>query len=408
MILDQNFLFNITHYLTFNDIPKWLSQYEITHLFNYYWLQNGAYLWHLQRMVDLKQMPMNTTTIYHQILQENYNQTNILDYLNQHPEYGIIIDTSPDPIQPLFPSLAQSNLPIKKTCQSYPWLNDWYPCKFRISSLSLKPLITYALYDVTIDICNQCKNSSKIKINYYDEIIYLFDSKQQLTNETFFVKQTLPRLIRLLALVPQTTLILLPYLNTTVYIKQYIDILIERGVVNDKKRFIEYNSNERYHLNVVYSTSSPRSDIILLNKILIGDKPPIRRELILIIRNNLDDYSYNQIVQTISQFELPGDFEYLHIHEYNEEQYDIKQISQVFQQSRIVIGMPTDILSHIVWCLPRTHIIEIIQKNITTDYYEISLQLQFNYWLAMTTETDQVDIIDFRNLMMKVLTYIDA
>jgi hypothetical protein len=70
--------------------------------------------------------------------------------------------------------------------------------------------------------------------------------------------------------------------------------------------------------------------------------------------------------------------------------------------------MSTDILSHIVWCLPRTHIIEIIQQTMTTDYYEISLQLHFNYWLAMINENNQIDIIDFRNLMMKVLTDIDA
>jgi hypothetical protein len=31
----------------------------------------------------------------------------------------------------------------------------------------------------------------------------------------------------------------------------------------------------------------------------------------------------------------------------------------------------------------------------TTDYYEISLQLKFNYWLALTTKTNQIDIIDF-------------
>jgi hypothetical protein len=245
-------------------------------------------------------------------------------------------------------------------------------------------------------------------MNNYDEIIYLFDSQQQITNETFFVKQILPRLIRLLALVPETTLILLPYLNTKVYVNQYVDILIERGLINDRKRFIEYNSKEIYHSKVLYSTSSPRSDLILLNQILIGNKTSIRREFILVIRNNFDDYSYNQIVQTINQFELPADFEYLHVQEYNEKSYDLKQIRSLFQQARIVIGMPTHILSHIVWCLPRTHIIEIIQQNMTTDYYEISLQLKLNYWLAMITKTNQIDIIDFRNLMMNVLTDIDA
>ena len=407
-ILDQNTVFNITFNLTGNDIPKWLNHYEISHLFNFYWLQNGAYLWHLQRMMDFKQIASDTKRISYQIFLETFDQTNVFDYLHHHPEYGIVIDTASDPIQPLFSPLPQSDLPLEKTCEQFEWLKNLYPCTTRsemISSFSFKPLITYALYDVTI----QYKHSSTLNTIHYDEIIFLFDNQQETTNETYFIKQLLPRLIRLLALVPTTALILFPYSNTTkVYINQYIDILIERKLINDKNRFIPYNSNQIYHTNVVYSTSSPRSDIILLNKILIGDKPPARRELILIVRKNFDDTSYHEIIDTIEQFELPEAFEYLHVHEYTEELYDLNQISHLFRQARIVIGMPTDILSHIVWCLPHTHIIEIIQKTMTTDYYEISLQLRLNYWLTIATKTNKIDIIDFRNLMMKVFTDIDA
>jgi hypothetical protein len=404
IILDQNYLFNITFHLTSNDLPKWLYQYQITHLFNFYWLQNGAYLWHLQRMMNLQ---LETKRNINQKNSDNFNQINIFDYLNLHPEYGIIIDTAADPIQPLFPPLPQTSLSLQKSCEEYPWLSNWYPCNTKsliISSCSLKPLITYALYDVTIDINHQ----SLLKPIHYDEIVYIFDSNQQISNETFFVQHILPRLIRLLALVPKTAVILLPYSNTKVYINQYIDILIEQGLIDDKKRLIEYNSSQVYHTNALYSTSSPRSDIVLLNQILISNKETIRRELILIIRNQLDEGSFNQIIRTLNQFELPEDFEYLHIQEYHEKTYDLKQISHLFRQSRIIIGMPTDILSHIVWCQPHTHIIEIVQKKMTTNFYEISLQLQLNYWLVMTTKTNQIDTVDFRNLMMKVLMDIDA
>ncbi|UJR37199.1 hypothetical protein I4U23_029907 [Adineta vaga] len=239
-------------------------------------------------------------------------------------------------------------------------------------------------------------------------MLQLILSQYHFTNETSFVRQILPRLIRLLALVPRTSLILLPYLNSKVFIYPYIDIFIVRGIIPDRKRFLEYNSNQIYHTNILYSTSSPRSDLILLNKILIGNKSSIRRDLILIIRNNLDDYSYNEIVQTINQFELPEDYSYLRIQEYREDFYNLTQIQDLFQRARIIISMPTDILSHIVWCLPRTHIIEIIDKKITTDFYEISLQLGFHYWLVKTTKTNFIDGIDFRNLMMQVLINIDA
>jgi hypothetical protein len=393
--------------LNIDGIPKWLNQYRITHLFNFYWLQNGAYLWHLQRMFDLKHSSINMTKYFHQIYLENSNQTNIFDYLNHHPEYGLILDTAFDPIQPLFFSLPKTSLSFEKICANSSWFNDWNLCKIRpeIQPLfSFKPLITYALYDVTIEV----QNSTNEKINHYDELIFLFDSKRHLTNETIFIRQVLPRLIRLLALVPESSMILLPYLNTKGYVSQYLDVLIERGLINDKKRLIEYNANETYHSNAIYSTSSPRSDVILLNRILLGDKPPVRRELILILRQDLDDNSYSQIVETLNLFEFPEDLSYLHIQDYNEQTYDLKQIGSLFQQARIIIGMSTHLLSHIVWCQPYTHIIEIIQKTMTTDYYEISLQLQLNYWLVMTTKMNRIDIIDFRNLMMKVLADTDA
>lgn len=410
-ILDQNYIFNINYSLKIDGIPNWLNQYRIAHLFNFYWLQNGAYLWHLQRMFDLKHSLINITKNFHQTFLENSNQTNMFDYLNHHPEYGVILDTALDPIQPLFLPLPKASSSFEKICTNSSWLSNSNLCQIRsdmIHSFSLKPLITYALYDVTIDICDRCKNSTNIKVNHYDELIFLFNSKQQLTNETFFVRQILPRLIRLLALAPESTVILLPYLSTKGYISQYLDVFIERGLINDKKRFVEYNSNEIYHSNVIYSTSSPRSDLILLNRILLGDKPPVRRELILIIHRDLDDDSYGQIIQTINLFEFPQDLSYLHIHEYNEQSYDLKQISSLFQQARIVIGMPTHLLSHIVWCQPHTHIIEIIQKTMTTDFYEISLQLQFKYWLVMTTKMNRIDMIDFRYLIMKVLADTDA
>ena len=66
--------------------------------------------------------------------------------------------------------------------------------------------------------------------------------------------------------------------------------------------------------------------------------------------------------------------------------------------------MSNDILSHIIWCLPGTYIIEIGQKLMTIDYYEISLELKLNYWLTLTNKTNHIDTIDFRNLIMKILT----
>lgn len=398
-VLDQNFLFNITYQVTINDVPPWISRYQLTHLLNFYWLQSGGYLWHLQRMLDFRQRSTNTLT--------RSFSTNLFEAIHHHPEVGVIIDTAPDPVQALFSPLPRTSFSLAQTCEQHSWLQNWYPCSIRpemISSFPIQSLMTYALYDVTID----DHSSSSSPIVHYSEIIYIFQSQDHFNNETIFVRQLLPRLIRLMALVPKTAIILLPYLNSKAYINQYVDILVKRGLAVDRTRFIEYNSSFVYQGDAVYSTSTPRSDLLLLHQVLVGDKAPARRDLILIIRDQFDEGSYHGIIQTINQFELPEDFEYLHIHEYRSTTYNLTETSEIFRQSRIIIGMPTPILSHLVWCLPGTHIVEIAQPAMTADSYEISLQLKFNYWLAITTAENRVEMTDFRNLMLKVLTNIDS
>jgi hypothetical protein len=395
-IVNQKYQFNITHEIIIDDIPDWIYRYKISHLFNFYWLQTEGYKWHLQQMMDLKHLS-KTRPIY------SHNRTRIFDYLYHHPEHGVIIDTAPDPFQPIFSRLPQTSSSLKEICLHLELSNHWYPCYEQRSSSIFEPLITYGLYNIIIG------NPSLTKI-HYDEIIYLFDDQFDKHDETLFVTQILPRLIRLLALVPQTAIILSPYFNSKIkYVNQYIDILVQRDILNDRKRLIKYNSGKSYHAYVVYSTSSPRFDLILLHHILTESQLSIQRELILIIRNNLDQENYNTIVQIIQQFELPVGLNHLRIHEYDEKSYSIKQISQLFRQALIVIGMPSHALSHIVWCSSGTQIIEIGQKTMTTDYYEISLQLKFDYWLTLTTKThNQIDSVDFRNLMLKVFTHLSS
>lgn len=406
IIIDQKLSFNINYSFTLDGIPTWLYRYGITYLFNFYWLQNGAYQWHLQRLFDLKHSVTNMTQKFQQRIPKDFHRIYTFDYLNHHPEYGIVLDTALDPIKPLFSLLPQANMPFKKICQFSPQLHNLFPCQTRtkpIVSSSIQPLITYALYDTTIDLS---KNSTTTKIvTHYDELIFLFDLIDQPIDQMIFIRQILPRLIRLLALVPESSKVLLPNVNSNTYISQYLDVFIERGLINDRKRFIPYNSSEIYHANVIYSTSSPRDDLILLHRILIGSQPISKPELILIIRQNLDDDNYGKIVQTIDLMEFPDE---LRIHEYNATQFDVKYFGVLLQQARLVIGMSTELFSHLVWCQSRIDIIEILQKTMTTDAYEISLQLQLNYWLVRTTQTNQIDMIDFRNLMMKIFMNINT
>ncbi|UJR37200.1 hypothetical protein I4U23_029908 [Adineta vaga] len=127
-IIDQKIHFNILYNITSEDIPKWLNQYGITQFFNFYWLQNGGYLWHIQRSINLKQDYNNPKRSFQQTIPDNFHSINLFNYLQFHPEYGILLDTSSDPIQPLFPLLPQSSSSFEQLCQQYQWLMHWYPC----------------------------------------------------------------------------------------------------------------------------------------------------------------------------------------------------------------------------------------------------------------------------------------
>ena len=47
---------------------------------------------------------------------------------------------------------------------------------------------------------------------------------------------------------PQTSIILSPYFHSKIkYVDQYIDILIQRRILNTRKRLIKYNPQKTYH-----------------------------------------------------------------------------------------------------------------------------------------------------------------
>ena len=407
--VEPTFSINVSYQFSVNYPPEWIEQYRLGQFFNFHWLQNGAYRWHLQRLlvmhVHVDEPAMHFAG---QVFQEHFDRQQTFDYLQHHPERGVIIDSASDPVQSLFAPLPRAGVPLENLCAEFRWFREWYPCHTRserILSEPRGPLITYALYNVTI---GSSIHSPPSETRHSNELIHLVHSEQHAATRLGFVRQFLSRLVRLLALVPPSTVtILVPYLDTNVYVGQYLDVLVERGLVTSKQQFISYNSSLRYHADAVYSTSSPRSDLALLHRILVGGKALARRELILIIDEQLHETAFADIVQIIGMFQFPDAFDYLRIYQYKNESNHIKQIGDLFQQARIVVGMSTDLLSSIVWCQPDTHIIEFIQESMTTDYYEMSLQLNLHYWLASVTRTGQIDTVDFRNVMLNVLTDMD-
>ena len=396
-VLHRKHHFNITRQTTVENLPQWIPQYRLSELFDYYWLQSGGYHWHLQQMLYRATQKTNHTPF-------DYHRKDLFDYLSTDPEHGVIIDTAPDPFRALFSPLPRTGSSLKETCAHLEVTHRWYPCFTRaekIVPMNVRPLLTYAVYDVSIN-----RSSSPKKILHVDEVIYLFNCSSDHLDETLFIREILPRYIRLLALAPPTASILFPYSSLKMkYVNEYIDLLIHRGLIKDRSRLIKWNSPVAIHAQVVYSTSSPRMDLVLLHRILHVNQQYPRRELILIIRNAMTPASYNDVVQTIEQFQLPADLRHLRMLTYEENSsFSLKQIGEIFPQAVIVIGMSSEVLSHLIWCLAETHLVEIGDKYLTSDYYEMSLQLNFHYWLARTTRANRVDIVDFRHLFLRLLS----
>ena len=405
-IVDQNVQFNLSYQVTSNDIPPWISRYKLTRFFDFLWLQNGAYRWHLQQLMNFRDRLVNKTfPPARRIRAEEFSSSeNIFQSIKNQPQNGILLDTAADPVGALFAPLPRTSATLKQFCEENLRAKNFPPCSTRAeklsSSSSFDVLFTFALYNVVI-----VTNCQSCPTKHFDELVWFLDDEP--SRPLRLVEQILPRLIRLLALVPRSARILLPQYQPDSLIDVYLNIFIERGLITTKERFLPFNASIFYHSHVLYGTSTPRSDVALLQHVLHTDKVPLRRELILVLGNRLDSRSYNGIIQTINQFELPADYEFLHLHEYKETKFNVKQLAELFRQSLIIIGKPSDLLSNLVWCLPGTHLIEIASTELKIDTYRLSVQLKLHYWLARATRDGGVDIDDFRNLMLKVLTNID-
>ena len=381
----QSFSVNVTYHLTANYPPKWIEQYRLRQFFNFHRLQNGAYRWYLQRLLDMQvHVDEPRMNLPGQVFHEHFDRQQTFVYLQHHPERGVVIDSAPDPVQALFAPLPRADVPLENLSTEFRWLRQWYPCHTRLERIHSEPWspsITYALCNVTID---DGFRSPSSQTHHSNESIHLVHSEQQASTQLGFVRQFLPRLIRLLALVPSTAPMLVPFLNTNVYIGQHLDILVERGLVANKQRFISYNASVRYHADAVYSTSTRTHSHHRRTAARNG------------VRRHRSSHWHVPIFRRVR----------------SSAHLSIQERIESYQTNRRFISTSSHRRRHahrssLVWCQPDTHMIEIIQEHMTADYYEMSLQLNLHYWPASVTRTKQIDTVDFRNVMLKVLTNMD-
>ncbi|CAF0773499.1 unnamed protein product [Didymodactylos carnosus] len=427
--------YNISKTISFKNMKSWLVLYCITHLFDYRWFETGAYEWHLQRMYALNNNKKLTTGIKSKIFVND-----ILTYLNHHLEQGVIIDSAQHLFNPLFHPMPQTGSSLDYTCTEMKLTDSYLPCKTRrpeivsLSSLTTTYTLTAGIYDAFIDTCGtiytqiaqflkrDCSNSViTTKTSHYNELINVINV--HMTNPTCFVVQILPKIIRLLAVTPESALLLLP--SNVKIIEEYVNVLIERGLIDkNRTRLINYESNKIYHANVVYhSENAPyttileqyryhRSDMQLLHRTLSNVLVQKSRDLIIIIKSHTKVVSnYNNLIQTINQVILPGNFDYLKIQEFIANEGHINEHIKQFQRARIVIGIHGDELVNIIYCKPGIHVIEIGHEQMSDVYFQIATHSNHKYWLAIghkeTEEKIFVDTADIRNILLKLYSEID-
>ncbi|CAF0752958.1 unnamed protein product [Didymodactylos carnosus] len=426
---------NISKTVSFQGMKPWLVHYRVTHLFDYRWFETGAYEWHLQRLNALNN---NNKLIIESKIKIHVDD--ILTYINHHPEQGVVIDSAQHLFNPLFHSLPETGSLLDYTCTKMQLTENYLPCKTKrpeIISL-LTSTTTYTLivgiYDVFIDKCGtistqiaqflkqDCSNSdTTAETIHYNELIHVVG--MHMTNPAYFVAHFLPKIIRLLAVTPETALLLLP-LNVQI-IREYVDLLVNRGLLDkNRTRLVNYESNKFYHVDVVYyfddapSTLSAnshyhRSNMQLLHRTLSDDLVMKSRDLIIVIKSRAKMASnYNSLIQIIHQLVLPDDLNYLQVHEFIANEGNVNEHIRQFQRARIVIGIHSEELVNIVYCKPGTHLVEIGYEHMSDMYFKIATHSDHKYWLAIghgeTSETIHVDIDDFRNILVKLYNEIDV
>ena len=373
-----------------------IDEFNLREFFDFSWLFTGTFQWHSKQMFSRSHD------------EQRHNFTSIFSYLVHQPSRGVLIDTKGDPFRSIFPPSPRSTHSFREICQRLKLTKHFYPCHLRpeeYPTTQFQPLITYGLYDVVIHRSSQ-PNSV---VEHFDQLVYLFDLAAEPLTRILFVRHYLPCLIRLFLLVPQNSTILLPFSPRKIdFVRQYFSFLERRGVLPNRTHFVRLNREKTYHAHVVYSTSSPRFDLLLLHRILFDRFQTFQNDLIVVLRQSISDENFQKILQTIQIFQFPKHLEKLRVYPLeSSSKFDLHEIRYVLSRALIVIGQSTDELSQIVWCRSSTHIVEIGRRNLSVEIFEISIQLDFHYWLTRTIDDDRLDSNDFRQLFLQLLTSID-
>ncbi len=439
-------------------IPEWVQRYNVNHLFDWTWHKNGDY-----RRCRTSSIRLSQSAISIDKSQSPTVVNDVLDYFRSHSDEGCIVDNvarlsnlKPHPLP-----LARS---LSATCSSLNIDRQWILCSKPQSELddwlpSTKRFVTIAVFNAFVDSghChsevpgtvfteratfhfqrwtnNPCANDPivnipKIQPDYrHTELIDSIGT--YLHAPGHFGPQQLPRLLRLLATVPQTAKVLVAKGGIA---DPLIDVLIERGVVT-RDRIVQFDKKIRpYHFaNIVYRSESwpflkdknnshhihDRTDMQLVHRVmspiqLISNEKKDR--IILIKREDghprsIIEHSYMNIFMqsALNKSKLSS---HLHI-EIFEARGHIRDHINLFRRARVIVGPHGAGMMNILWSSPGTHVVEVGYTTGMTFpemYAEMSLHLEHHYWICKGhgdySSPIHIDMDDFIYIFNKIIDQI--
>jgi hypothetical protein len=434
-------------------IPDWVQRYNVSHLFDWTWHKNGDFRRCRTSIPRLSQSSAFT-------VQSPTVVNDVLDYFRSHPDEGCIVDNVAR-----LPNLIPHPLPrarsLSNTCSSLHINRQWVLCRQPQSELdkwlpATKRFITIAVFNAFVDAgsChsevpgtiftgratfhfqrwtnNPCFNDPithipRIEPEYrHTELIDSLGTYLQAPGH--FGPQQLPRLLRLLATVPETAKVLVAKGGIA---DPLIDVLVERGVVK-RNRIIQFDKNTRpnHFANIVYRSESwpylkdkenrqyihDRTDMQLVHRVMTGNNlRPIDKQDRIVLIKRADGHPRSIVehseIAAFMALALNKSKLSLNLHiEIFEAQGHIRDHILLFRRARVIVGPHGAGMMNMLWSSPGTHVIEIgytTGMTLPEMYAEMSLHLEHHYWICKGhgdySTPIHVDMNDFTYIFNQVI-----
>ncbi|CAF4321356.1 unnamed protein product [Rotaria sp. Silwood2] len=407
----------------------WICRANISHYFDWTWHRNGEYNRYLKIKASDYTIPQASTL---SAFKKPIVVNDVRLYLYTHPEEGFIVDVFRQ-----LPNSVPHPLPIAKnlsqTCHELNLtnFNAWLSCVLDSSLLARRipattHFVTVGIFNAFVGIASSCGpegtvytpyatfhfqkwstspcHNSPIAVNHTEKSVELYDELLDsvgvgLSDHGHFAPQQLPRILRLLAVAPQSSKLLVASGDAA---DQFVDILVNQSIIT-RDRIIPYDKNKIYQAKIVYRSESwpylsgdlygkylhDRTDMEIVHRSLIlNELPEEERNIILIVKRKPyqsrslinHDAMVNMIEQILANFSKT----LLKIQIFTGESHIRDQI-KIWQKSKIVISPHGAGLINVMWMKPGSFVIEIGYKSgwtLPEMYFEIATHCKHKYWLV--------------------------